>query len=74
MVALRAQKEMLLKKITALESKINQIPPSPSIPAAEVMESELVAPNAATSAEAAFESRFEGRLGAIYAQFTATEN
>ncbi|KAH6941426.1 hypothetical protein HPB50_017932 [Hyalomma asiaticum] len=72
--ALRAQNEMLLKKIIALESKINQIPPSPSIPAAEVMESELVAPNAATSAEAAFESRFDARFGAIDAQFAAIEN
>ncbi|KAH6947142.1 hypothetical protein HPB50_017194 [Hyalomma asiaticum] len=72
--ALRAQNEMLLKKIIALESKINQIPPSPSIPAAEVMESELVAPNAATSAEAAFESRFDARFGAIDARFTAIEN
>ncbi|KAM7307314.1 glycerate kinase [Ixodes scapularis] len=38
------------------------------------MESELVAPNAASSAAAAFEARFEARFAAIDARFTAFEN
>ncbi|KAH7936920.1 hypothetical protein HPB49_006430 [Dermacentor silvarum] len=68
--ALRAQNGMLLKKINELESKINQPLSPPSLPATEVMESELVEPKAATSAEAAFEARF----GAIDARFTDLEN
>ncbi|KAH7966122.1 hypothetical protein HPB49_013899 [Dermacentor silvarum] len=72
--ALRAQNEMLLKKINELESKINQPLSPPSLPATEVMESELVEPKAATSAEAAFDARFEARFGAIDARFAALEN
>ncbi|CAN8021060.1 unnamed protein product, partial [Ixodes persulcatus] len=72
--ALRAQNEKLLKKINELESKMNQRPTPPSPPAAEEMESELVAPNAASSAAAAFEVRFEARFAAIDARFTAFEN
>ncbi|KAH6928339.1 hypothetical protein HPB50_014581 [Hyalomma asiaticum] len=52
--ALKAQNQMLLRKIAALESKINQNPPSPSIPSTGVMNSELVTPNAATTIEAQF--------------------
>ncbi|KAH7967202.1 hypothetical protein HPB49_023503 [Dermacentor silvarum] len=76
--ALRAQNEMLLKKINELESKINHPLSPPSLPATEVMESELVEPRAATSAEAAFEARFvtrfEARFRAIDARFAALEN
>ncbi|KAH7934061.1 hypothetical protein HPB49_020942 [Dermacentor silvarum] len=46
----------------------------PSIPATEVMESELVEPKAATSAEAVIEARFEARFWAIDARFAALEN
>ncbi|KAG0437864.1 hypothetical protein HPB47_017260 [Ixodes persulcatus] len=38
------------------------------------MESELVAPNAASSAAAAFEARFEARFAAIDARFSTFEN
>ncbi|KAH7937388.1 hypothetical protein HPB49_011477 [Dermacentor silvarum] len=46
--ALRAQNEMLLKKINELESKINQPISPPSLPTTEVMETELVEPKAET--------------------------
>lgn len=61
---------MLLKKITALESTTYQTSPPPPW---RRRYGELVAPNAATSAPAAFESRFDGRFGAIDAWFTAVE-
>ncbi|KAH7965019.1 hypothetical protein HPB49_002869 [Dermacentor silvarum] len=72
--ALRAQNEMLLKKINELEYKINQPLSPPSLPATEVIESELVEPKAATSAEATFEARFEALFGAIDARFATLEN
>lgn len=72
--ALRAQNEMLLKKINELESKINQSPSPTSPPAAEAMESELVAPKAATNAEAAFEARLDAQFRAVDARFAAMAN
>ncbi|KAH7949381.1 hypothetical protein HPB49_008921 [Dermacentor silvarum] len=72
--ALRAQNEMLLKKINELESKTNQPLSPPSFPATKVMEIELVEPKAATSAETAFEARFEACFGAIDARFATLEN
>ncbi|KAH7950159.1 hypothetical protein HPB49_020333 [Dermacentor silvarum] len=72
--ALRAQNEILLKKINELEFKINQPLSPPSLATNEEMENELVEPKAATNAEPAFVARFEARFGTIDARFAALEN
>ncbi|XP_050035842.1 uncharacterized protein [Dermacentor andersoni] len=64
--ALECQIEMLLKKITLLESQLKQPTTPPSTPATEAMESEPAAPNAALSAEAALEARLEARIDARF--------
>ncbi|XP_075530186.1 uncharacterized protein LOC142563524 [Dermacentor variabilis] len=64
--ALEGQIEMLLKKITLLESQSKQPTTPPSTPATEAMESEPAAPNAALSVEAALEARLEARIDARF--------
>lgn len=64
--ALEGQIQMLLKKITLLESQSKQLTTPPSPPAPEAMESEPAAPKAALSAEAALEARLEARMDARF--------
>ncbi|XP_077485143.1 uncharacterized protein LOC144095231 [Amblyomma americanum] len=69
--ALEGKIEMLLEKITLLESQSKQPITPPSCPATETMESEPAAPNAALNADAALEARLEARVDA---RFSALES